>query len=59
MGLGPVNARPAADAARGARLGDPIGTQAPEGSVEAWLRPAGRELPTNTADGVVAWDLDP
>lgn len=43
----------------GARLGDPIGTQAPEGSVEAWLRPAGRELPTNTADGVVAWDLDP
>ena len=43
----------------GARLGDPICTQAPEGNVEAWLRPDGRERLTNTADGVVAWDLGP
>jgi len=48
---------PAGDAAPGARLDDPIGTQAPEGNVEAWLRPDGRELMTNTADGVAGIPL--
>ena len=39
------------------RLGDPVHTDAPHGVVEAWLRPDGQALVTNTASGVVEWDL--
>ncbi len=43
----------------GERYGDPIGSQAPAGEVEGWLRPDGEQLLVNSGPGVVAWDLRP
>jgi hypothetical protein len=38
---------------------DPIQTQAPRGAVPGWLAPNGNLLLTDTADGLVMWNLTP
>ena len=41
------------------RIGDAIPSSAPEGTVEAWLRPDGEAVAVNGPFGVVEWNLDP
>jgi hypothetical protein len=41
------------------RIGDAIPSSAPEGVVEAWLRPDGKAVAVNGPFGLVEWNLDP
>jgi hypothetical protein len=47
------------DVTRRARIGGPIPAPAPTGAIQAWLRPDGQALATNSGEGVVEWDLSP